>query len=423
MSQLQNSSTRKIALSNPTRTRASSPTLSGRPPSTRRTGKACPTRVGFKIFDFPLSLQFCNCLMCFFKVYISIFAKKVYIFALFLQIHYQKTMGWEILVVIILLGLAFDYTNGFHDAANVVSTVIATRVLAPATAIILAALLNFLGATQISGVAQTIASGLVEATQTSQITVLCALIGAIFWNLMTWYLGIPSSSSYALVGGLVGAAWVQVGWKVVLWQGVLYKVIIPMVLSPIAGFLLGLLLMKLLHRLLQMRFLKRHPDLFNHLQVASASLMALSHGFNDAQKSMGIITLGLFAAGVITVPHIPLWVIASCALMMGLGTASGGFRIIRTVGYGITHLKPVQGFAAETGASCVILTAGLLGMPVSSTHMIVGSVTGVGSAKGTKNVRWGIMKKLVLAWIITLPGAGIVAALAYYCSTLLGVAT
>ncbi len=319
----------------------------------------------------------------------------------------------EIVFFIVALGLLFDYTNGFHDAANVVSTVIATRVLAPMTAIILGAFLNFLGATQISGVAQTITSGLVQTPSVSQVMVLCALIGAIFWNFLTWYFGMPSSSSYALVGGLIGAAWTAEGAQSVIWDGLLYKVIIPMVLSPFAGFILGYLVIKGLSALMHYPYFRKKEKFFNHLQIASASLVALSHGLNDAQKSMGIITLGLFAAGMITTPHIPIWVIAACAIMMGLGTASGGFRIIRTVGYEITKLKPLQGFAAETSASAVILTASFLGMPLSSTHMIVGSVAGVGTG-GDGKVKWSTGRKMVLAWVMTLPGAGIVAAFSYY---------
>ncbi len=321
----------------------------------------------------------------------------------------------DMVILIVVLGLLFDYTNGFHDAANVVSTVIATKVLAPLTAIVMAAFLNTLGATQISGVAKTITTGLVNLHSAAEITVLCALIGAIFWNFLTWYFGIPSSSSYALVGGLVGASWVHEGIGVILWGGLLYKVIIPMILSPIAGFLLGFAALKGLNALMRLRFFKHKQGMFAHLQVASAGLVALSHGLNDAQKSMGIITLGLYAGGLIAAPHIPLWVIASCAIVMGLGTASGGVRIIRTVGFEITKLRPLQGFAAETSASCVILTASFLGMPISSTHMIVGSVTGVGMAQGAAKVRWSTGKKMVAAWVLTLPGAGLVAAGAYQC--------
>ncbi len=319
----------------------------------------------------------------------------------------------DLVILIVILGLLFDYTNGFHDAANVVSTVIATRVLTPLTAIVLASFLNMVGATQISGVAQTITSGLVDVHSATQITVLCALIGAIFWNFLTWYFGIPSSSSYALIGGLIGAAWVHEGFQVILWKGLMFKVILPMIFSPLAGFGLGFLAIKGLNLLMKRPSMKGRQGIFAHLQIASASLVALAHGLNDAQKSMGIITLGLYAGGMIVHPHIPLWVIAACALMMGIGTASGGFRIIRTVGFEITKLQPLQGFAAEASASCVILTASFLGMPISSTHMIVGSVTGVGAAQGASKVRWTTGKKMAFAWILTLPGAGLVAALAF----------
>ncbi|MGC1878435.1 MAG: inorganic phosphate transporter [Rhabdochlamydiaceae bacterium] len=325
----------------------------------------------------------------------------------------------ELVVLIVFFGLLFDYTNGFHDAANVVATVIATRVLAPMTAIVLASFLNMLGATQISGVAKTITTGLVEISSATEITVLSALIGAIAWNILTWYFGIPSSSSYALVGGLIGASWMQEGFKSILWKGLCFKVIIPMVVSPFVGFLLGFLVLKGLNVLIKTRFFHNKEKLFGHLQIASASLVALSHGLNDAQKSMGIITLGLFSAGMIATTHIPLWVIGACALVMGAGTASGGVRIIRTVGYGITKLRPLQGFAAETSASCVILTASFLGMPISSTHMIVGSVTGVGAAQALSKVRWSTGKKMAFAWILTLPGSGIVAALVCLISNLI----
>lgn len=318
-----------------------------------------------------------------------------------------------IVILIVVLGLLFDYTNGFHDAANVVSTVIATRVLAPVSAIVMAGVLNFIGATQISGVAQTIASGLVESEQATQIVVLGAVIGAILWNLITWYYGIPSSSSYALVGGLVGSAWMHQGSKTVIWSGVIFKVIIPMVLSPLIGFCLSFFVMKVLQQMYRKDNQAHKRSIFRHLQIGSACFVALSHGLNDAQKSMGLITLGLFAGGVLTTPEIPLWVIGACAITMGLGTASGGLRIIRTMGFEITKIDSMQGFAAEASASAVILGASFLGMPISSTHMIAGSITGVGSAKGIRTVRWTVPQKLVVAWVLTLPGAGLVGALAY----------
>ncbi len=319
----------------------------------------------------------------------------------------------DIILWVVILGLVFDYTNGFHDAANVVSTVIATRVLRPVTAIILAAILNTLGATQISGVAQTVATGLVDPHYSTQALVVSALLGAIVWNVATWYIAIPSSSSYALIGGLIGAVMFSGGSSMVIWKGVVYKVVIPMLLSPIIGYLIGFVLMKGLQKLLTFPKVKEHEQIFNKLQIISSSFVAISHGLNDAQKSMGIITLGLFAGGYINQPQIPLWVILACALTMGLGTGTGGFRIIRTVGFGITKLQPFHGFAAETSASCVILAASFMGMPISSTQMIVGSVTGVGSAKTPARVRWHTARKMVLTWMFTLPGSALVAGVCY----------
>jgi PiT family inorganic phosphate transporter len=312
-------------------------------------------------------------------------------------------MGLEIVVLIVVLGLLFDYTNGFHDAANVVATPIATKIVTPLVAIIIASIFNFIGATQISGVAQTITTGLVNAHDATQSMVLAAVVGAIFWNFLTWYFGIPSSSSYALVGGLIGAALVHGGPGIVIWKNIAFKVVIPMVLSPIVGFFLAYSVMRLLLKTKDRR-------IFRYLQMISAGFLALSHGLNDAQKSMGIITLGLLAAGTIHTPHIPLWVIASCAVMMALGTATGGFRIIKTMAFEITELKPIQGFAAEASASVVILLASFLGMPISSTHMIAGSITGVGSARGSHAVQWATAKKLVWAWVLTLPGAALASA-------------
>ena len=316
----------------------------------------------------------------------------------------------EIAILIVILGLVFDYTNGFHDAANVVSTVIATRVLRPLSAIVMAGVLNFVGATQISGVAETITSGLVHVQETSQLVVLSAVVGAISWNLITWYYGIPSSSSYALIGALLGAAWVHDDVSTIIWKGVIGKVIIPMVLSPLIGFIIAFSLMKILYR---WNPHSKQQNLFGHLQIGSACFVALAHGLNDAQKSMGIITLGLFASGFLTTPAIPVWVIFACAVTMGLGTASGGFRIINTMGYSITHIEPMQGFAAEASASVVILAASFMGMPISSTHMIAGSITGVGSAKSLSAVSWRTPRKLIAAWFFTLPGAGLIGAGCY----------
>lgn len=318
----------------------------------------------------------------------------------------------EMIVLIIILGLLFDYTNGFHDSANVVSTVIATGAMRPFAAIGLASLLNAIGATQTSKVAETITSGLIVTSASTQVLILAALIGAIIWNIFTARLGLPSSSSYALVGGLLGVAVMFKGTGSVLWHGVLYKVVIPMVLSPFIGFGIAYLLMKLLYKFTH--HTKRNSAFFKHVQIFSAGLVALAHGFNDAQKSMAMITLGLFSAGLLSAPHIPLWVILSCAVVMGLGTAWGGYRIIHTVGFRLTKIEPMQGFAAETSASIVILSAGFLGMPISSTQMIVGSVTGVGTAKRLKAVEWLVANKLIITWIVTMPAAGFLAALSYY---------
>lgn len=332
-----------------------------------------------------------------------------------------KGLDMDVLIILIVIfGLLFDYTNGFHDAANVVSTVIATGVLAPLSAIVMAAVLNFIGATQISGVAQTIATGLIDAQNTSQLTVLAALIGAISWNLITWYFGIPCSSSYALIGGLMGAAWIHQGSDTILWQGVIHKVIIPMFATPLIGFLFAYLLMKALYGYLSLRPEKHGEKLFRHLQIGSACFVALSHGLNDAQKSMGIITLGLFAGGYVATPHIPFWVILACAIVMGLGTASGGFRIIKTMAFSITKIEPVQGFAAETSASAVILAASFLGMPVSSTQMITGSIVGVGTAKSRHAVSWKVPQGFLFAWILTLPGAALIGAATYSIAAALG---
>lgn len=320
-------------------------------------------------------------------------------------------MNLEIALLIVILGLLFDYTNGFHDAANVVSTVIATRVLTPLSAIVMAGIMNVAGAIHISGVAQTIATGLVNPEDATQLVVLSAVVGAIAWNLLTWYYGIPSSSSYALIGGLLGAAALHSSQETILWSGVTQKVFLPMLLSPLAGFLLGYLGTLCLAHFPASR---RRTRLFRHLQIGSACVVALAHGLNDAQKSMGIITLGLYSSGFLPNPEIPFWVILACALTLGLGTASAGFRIIHTMGFAITRIDPIQGFTAEASASCVILGASFLGMPVSSTYMIAGSITGVGAAKGSLHVRWTVPQRILFASLLTLPGAALISALTYF---------
>jgi len=304
---------------------------------------------------------------------------------------------------IIFLGLLFDYTNGFHDVANVVATSIATKILQPLRAILLAAALNFLGATQVSAVAQTMMTGLVHPTAISTNVILSSLTGAVFWNFLTWYYKIPSSSSYAVVGGLIGATWVKRGKEAIFLFSLLMKVLLPMILAPLVGCLLSFIIMRL-----SLRFIDSTHKVFRYLQVGSASLIAFSHGVNDAQKSMGIITLGLVTIGWLDHLLIPNWVILACAVMMAFGTIFGGFRIIKTVGFKVTHLKPLQGFVAECNASCTILLASFLGVPLSSTQIIMGSITGVGIAKGKEAVNWRTIRKTLLMWLLTLPGAAFV---------------
>ena len=321
-----------------------------------------------------------------------------------------------LLIVIVLIALAFDFTNGFHDTANAVATVISTRVLTPRVAILMCAVLNFAGALVSQNVAKTIAKGLVDAHAATQLVVLAAVLGAITWNLITWWFGIPSSSSHALIGGLVGATIVYAGVNHVLWNGVWEKVVLPMIFSPLIGAFFGFLIMAAIYLFFAKSSSGFVSDLFRHLQRLSAAAMAFSHGQNDAQKTMGIITLALVAFGALPGGkdiHIPTWVVLSCATAMALGTASGGYRIIRTLGHRIIHLEPVNGFAAETAGSIVILGAGHFGFPVSTTHVISGSIFGVGIAKRLAGVRWTVAQRMVAAWVITLPAAGSVAGLCF----------
>ncbi len=308
-----------------------------------------------------------------------------------------------LLIAVVAFSLAFDYINGFHDTANAIATVVSTRVLSPTTAIVLAAVLNFAGALVATHVAKTIASGIVDPTQATEVVVLAAVIGAIAWNLITWAYGIPSSSSHALVGGLVGAALARGGFAIVTWDGLLKKVIYPLFGSPIAGFLVGFLLMSIVAFFFSHSNPGRVGNVFRKLQIVSSSLMAFSHGQNDAQKSMGIITLALVSSGYLKEAEVPLWVKLSCAIVMGLGTAAGGWRIIHTVGQKIIRLEPVHGFAAETSGASIILVASHFGMPVSTTHTITASIFGVGSQKRLSAVRWGIARSVVIAWIVTIP--------------------
>ena len=324
-----------------------------------------------------------------------------------------------LLVITIGLALAFDYINGFHDTANAIATVVSTRVMTPATAIVLAAVLNFLGALVATNVAKTIASGIIDPKMASEVVVLAAIVGAIVWNLVTWLYGIPSSSSHALVGGLIGAGIAHGGLHVVTWKGVLSKVVYPLLGSPIAGFIIGFLIMVLITRLFAHMHSQRTGRVFKIMQVISSSLMAFSHGQNDAQKSMGIITLALATHGFHTKANsIPLWVMLACAGAMALGTAGGGWRIMKTVGQKISRLDPVNGFAAETSGAAVILTAGHFGMPISTTHVITAAILGVGSSRRRSAVRWGVARRVVVAWVVTIPASAAVGAAAYFALSL-----
>jgi len=317
------------------------------------------------------------------------------------------------LVVVIALALFFDYVNGFHDTANAIATSVATRALHPRVAIVMATAFNFIGAFAGTAVAKTIGSGLVDETTSTEAVIVAALVGAIFWDLLTWYYGLPSSSSHALIGGLFGATLISAGSGAFKVDGILTKVIFPMFASPTVGFLGALVLVIILFRIFFRAPRRPMTTVFRRLQVVSAGFMAFSHGSNDAQKTMGIITLALFSGGVIATNDVPWWVIVLAASAISLGTAVGGWRIMHTMGHRVVKLEPVHGFAAETTAATVIITAAHFGMPVSTTHVISGAIMGVGASGGTRKVRWGVARSILAAWIITLPASGAVAALAW----------
>lgn len=311
------------------------------------------------------------------------------------------------LIGVVVLALAFDFSNGWHDSANAIATVVSTHVLSPARAVLLAAVLNIAGAFMSTAVAKMIGGGIVEPTLINQATVAAALIGAIAWNLFTLMLGLPTSSSHALIGGLIGGALAQTGLAAVKVSG-LRGVLEAMLVSPFMGFVLGYLFILATYWTV-FRILRGTANrMFRRLQLVSSSLMAFSHGANDAQKAMGIITLALVSAGHLDQVVVPTWVILSCALAMGLGTAAGGWRIIRTLGMRIIKMEPVHGFAAETSGALVLLGTAHFGMPVSTTHTITSAIMGVGAVTRLSAVRWGVTKRIVYAWVFTLPGAGLV---------------
>jgi PiT family inorganic phosphate transporter len=317
------------------------------------------------------------------------------------------------LVVVIVLAVIFDYINGFHDTANAIATSVATRALHPRHAILMATAFNFIGAFAGTAVAKTIGAGLVDEATSTQAVVAAALLGAIAWNLITWWLGLPSSSSHALIGGLLGATIIAAGVGALKVEGVTGKVLVPMVTSPLIGFTGAFLLMLALYWIF--RDAKRKPmaRIFRRLQVISAGYMAFTKPTNDAQKTMGIITLALFAGGAIPTIDVPFWVIVVSASALSLGTAVGGWRIMRTMGHRVVELEPVHGFAAETTAASVLIGTAHFGMPVSTTHVISSAIMGVGSARGPKGVRWGVARRILVAWVITIPATGLMAASAW----------
>lgn len=320
--------------------------------------------------------------------------------------------GWVIWAVV-LLALAFDYINGFHDTANAIATSVSTRAIAPKTAVMMAATLNFLGAMVSTGVAKTIGGDIVTAPEMiNGEIIVAALVGAIFWNLLTWWYGIPSSSSHALIGGIIGAVLISVGPEA-LQAGGIGKIFISLVASPILALVLGYIVMKILLIL----FGRFSPiilnDRFRNMQLVSAALMSFSHGSNDAQKAMGIITLTLVASGQLQTLEVPIWVKIACATAMALGTAAGGWKIIATVGSKIFKLESINGFAADLNSAITIFTATLLHLPVSTTHVVSGSIMGVGTAMRVRAVNWSTARSMVFAWFITIPLSAGVSALAY----------
>src|SRR5436305_2712231 len=328
--------------------------------------------------------------------------------------------------VVVFAAIVFEYSNGFHDAANAIATVVSTKVLTPRQAIVMAAIFNLTGALLGGAVASTIGKGLVDTNFVTMATVLCALIAAFAWNITTWWVGLPSSSSHALIGGLCGAALATArgNWSVLKWNSGLWpKVVVPMITSPLAGFFLGALVMFALFLIFHRFTPAAVHSVFGKLQIFSAAWMAHSHGTNDAQKTMGIITLALFtgtkAGSFDRLPAwlaflktpvfvLPKWVIGLCAVTMAVGTAAGGWRIIRTLGHRMVKLQPVHGFAAETTAAWIIQGASYYGIPLSTTHVITTSIRGVGAVKRFSGMRWTVVERILWAWLFTLPASGLI---------------
>ena len=318
-------------------------------------------------------------------------------------------------ILIVIGALSFDFINGFHDTANAIATSVSTKALKPRHAIILASLMNFIGALTFTGVAKTITSGIVDpfTIENGSIVILSALISAIAWNLITWYYGIPSSSSHAIIGSIVGAAIAASGFGSINYLG-FSKILQALFLSPVLAFIIGYIIFSIFKVLFRNHSLTKSNNRFRRIQIITAAFQAYTHGTNDAQKAMGIITLALIANNYHETLDIPFWVQLSCALAMGLGTSVGGWRIIRTVGNKIMKIRPVNGVAADLSSASIILGATFFHLPVSTTHVISSSILGVGASQRAKGVNWGTAQAMVFTWIVTLPASAVLAGIVYY---------
>ncbi|MBP2031593.1 PiT family inorganic phosphate transporter [Clostridium algifaecis] len=320
-----------------------------------------------------------------------------------------------ITILIVVIAVIFDVINGFHDSANAIACAVSTRSLSLKQAVVISAALNFAGAFLSVKVAETVGNGIVHPNDVTQKVIIAALIGAIIWNLITWYFGIPSSSSHALIGGLIGSAIMYKGtFLIVNWSSLFWKVILWLILSPIIGFIVGFIFMNIIKLFLTNTRPSTVTKIFSKAEIFSTMFLALNHGENDAQKTMGVITMTLMSAGFIKEFSVPIWVKITCALAMALGTALGGKRIIKTMGSKMAKIVPVSGFAAEMGSSAVIFTATMFKAPVSTTHIITTCIMGVGSSKRFSAVRWSVVKDIVLTWIITIPGCAAISAVVIY---------
>jgi PiT family inorganic phosphate transporter len=323
-------------------------------------------------------------------------------------------MGTALVVVVVVIGLAFDFTNGFHDTANYVATWVGTRALSPRPAVAVSAAANLAGAFVTTAVAKTVATGIIDTSLATEQTILAALFGAIVWNLLTWRLGLPSSSTHALIGGLVGAALVQSGTQGVQWSGLWHKVIVPGAASPVIGFAVAFGLLVLIYRLLHRLRPGAANRGFRSGQLLSGTWVAFTHGANDAQKTMGVIALALYTHGSISSFYIPTWVKVAAGLAIAAGTYAGGWRIIGTLGQRVYKMAPEHGFAAQIAAGSTLYAGTRLGFPISTTHVVSGSVMGAGATRRLSAVRWGVAGNIVFAWLLTLPAAALVAAALYY---------